>query len=107
MTRIFVDLPLHVGATITLSDSAAHHLISVLRQRAGAAVTLFNGRGGEYAGIIDTQTRRSATLSVHELASRKQSKSPRTARSWHAAVSLTPAPIALTAPCLRSAIIAR
>ena len=37
---------------LTLSEDAAHHAIRVLRLREGDDVTLFNGRGGEFAARI-------------------------------------------------------
>lgn len=36
------------GQRIPLPEAIAHHASRVLRLRAGAALTLFNGRGGEY-----------------------------------------------------------
>jgi 16S rRNA (uracil1498-N3)-methyltransferase len=47
--RFYVDAPLRAGGTCTLSEDAAHHAAHVLRIRAGDDITLFNGRGGEYA----------------------------------------------------------
>ena len=35
-----------------LPEESAHHAVHVLRVRSGDEVTLFNGRGGEYAGRI-------------------------------------------------------
>jgi 16S rRNA (uracil1498-N3)-methyltransferase len=50
--RFFVDAPLRAGSVCTLSEEAAHHAIHVLRLREGEDITLFNGRGGEYAARI-------------------------------------------------------
>jgi 16S rRNA (uracil1498-N3)-methyltransferase len=50
--RFYVDAPLRAGGSCLLPADSAHHAIHVLRLRAGDAVTLFNGRGGEYAGRI-------------------------------------------------------
>lgn len=50
--RFFIDAPLRAGGSCVLSEDAAHHAIHVMRLRAGDSVTLFNGRGGEYAGRI-------------------------------------------------------
>jgi 16S rRNA (uracil1498-N3)-methyltransferase len=50
--RFFVDAPLRAGGVCTLSEDAAHHAIHVLRLREGEAITLFNGRGGEFAARI-------------------------------------------------------
>jgi len=49
--RFFVPVDLALGAEIRLPDRAAHHL-AVLRLRGGDGVTLFNGRGGEFAAEL-------------------------------------------------------
>jgi 16S rRNA (uracil1498-N3)-methyltransferase len=46
--RVFLDAPLAPGNDISLEDAPAHHLARVLRLREGDALTLFNGRGGEW-----------------------------------------------------------
>jgi 16S rRNA (uracil1498-N3)-methyltransferase len=50
--RFYLDAPLRAGSVCTLSEDAAHHAIHVLRLREGDEVTLFNGRGGEFAARI-------------------------------------------------------
>jgi 16S rRNA (uracil1498-N3)-methyltransferase len=50
--RFFLDAPLRAGSVCTLSEDAAHHAIHVLRLREGEDITLFNGRGGEFAARI-------------------------------------------------------
>src|SRR5687767_12712658 len=50
--RFYVDAPLRAGGVCALSEDAAHHAIHVLRLREGEDVTLFNGRGGEFAARI-------------------------------------------------------
>ncbi len=50
--RVYVDLPLASGSEIELPEATANHAVRVLRLRAGAALTLFNGRGGEYAATL-------------------------------------------------------
>jgi 16S rRNA (uracil1498-N3)-methyltransferase len=50
--RFYLDAPLRAGSVCTLSEDAAHHAIHVLRLREGEDVTLFNGRGGEFAARI-------------------------------------------------------
>lgn len=62
MTRIHVDLPLASDASIDLPDAAARHVAQVLRMRAGEALTLFDGRGGEYAAIIEAAERRTVRV---------------------------------------------
>ena len=49
--RFFAPVDLALGAEIRLPDRAAHHL-AVLRLRGGDGVTLFNGRGGEFAAEL-------------------------------------------------------
>ncbi len=55
--RFYVDAPLRAGGSCLLPEDSAHHAIHVLRLRPGDAVTLFNGRGGEYAARIASMER--------------------------------------------------
>jgi len=66
LTRVYVDEPLASGAQIRLGESAAGHVVRVLRLRSGDVLTLFNGRGGEYAASIDKLHGGEVTLSVGE-----------------------------------------
>jgi 16S rRNA (uracil1498-N3)-methyltransferase len=52
VARFYCETALRAGGNATLPEDAAHHAVHVLRLRAGDEVTLFNGRGGEYAGRI-------------------------------------------------------
>jgi 16S rRNA (uracil1498-N3)-methyltransferase len=49
--RLHVDLPLSRGASLTLPAGAARH-VQVLRLQPGAAMTLFDGRGGEWSAAV-------------------------------------------------------
>lgn len=51
--RFFCDVPLSAGARIALPEALAHHALRVLRLRAGEAVILFNGQGGEYPAMLE------------------------------------------------------
>src|SRR5699024_1634700 len=62
--RVFVDMPLTVGATVDLPDDKAHHLHKVLRLTSGAPVTLFNGDGNEYDARVTHSERKVVTLSI-------------------------------------------
>jgi 16S rRNA (uracil1498-N3)-methyltransferase len=55
--RFYLDAPLRTGGVCTLSEDAAHHAVHVLRLREGDDVTLFNGRGGEFAARIASMQR--------------------------------------------------
>jgi 16S rRNA (uracil1498-N3)-methyltransferase len=52
MPRFYLDAPLRAGSSILLTEDSAHHAVHVLRVRTGDEVTLFNGRGGEFAARI-------------------------------------------------------
>jgi len=66
LTRVYVDGALEPGTRLTLPASAAAHLTRVLRLRPKAAVTLFNGQGGEYAASIEQVRGGKVTLAVGE-----------------------------------------
>jgi 16S rRNA (uracil1498-N3)-methyltransferase len=55
--RLFVDQPLRAGDTFALPAGPARH-VQVLRLQPGAALTLFNGEGGEWDATV-TQMGRS------------------------------------------------
>ncbi|GGE65046.1 16S rRNA (uracil(1498)-N(3))-methyltransferase [Massilia psychrophila] len=63
MPRFYCPQPMAVGETITLPDQVAHHAW-VVRLLAGAALTLFNGDGGEYAAELAELGKKSATARV-------------------------------------------
>lgn len=50
--RFFCPQALAPGALLALPENAARHAVRVLRLTAGQAITLFDGRGGEYAARI-------------------------------------------------------
>jgi len=52
LTRIHVAGPLAADSEITLPAQSGEHLTRVLRLEPGAAFTLFDGRGGEYAAQL-------------------------------------------------------
>ena len=52
MPRFYVDTALRAGMNCLLPEDGAHHAVHVLRVRAGDDITLFNGKGGEYAARI-------------------------------------------------------
>jgi 16S rRNA (uracil1498-N3)-methyltransferase len=66
LTRVYIDAALEPGALLALSGGAAGHLTRVLRLRPRAALTLFNGRGGEYAASIERVDGSEVTVAVGE-----------------------------------------
>lgn len=67
MPRFYCPQPLVNGSTIELPEAVAHHL-HVVRLQPGAALTLFNGEGGQYrATLVETGKRRAtAVIDAHE-----------------------------------------
>ena len=55
--RFYLDAPLRAGGVCALPEDSAHHAVHVLRLREGDDVTLFNGRGGEFAARISSMQR--------------------------------------------------
>jgi 16S rRNA (uracil1498-N3)-methyltransferase len=51
--RIFCDVRLGPGAQFALAPDAAQHVSRALRLTIGDALTVFDGRGGEYAATIE------------------------------------------------------
>jgi 16S rRNA (uracil1498-N3)-methyltransferase len=64
VTRCFVDQPLRCGATLILPPAPSAHIGRVLRLRAGTMLTLFDGRGGEYAAEIRSVDRDGVSVQV-------------------------------------------
>jgi 16S rRNA (uracil1498-N3)-methyltransferase len=52
------------GGELILTDNEAHHALRVLRLRAGDAVIVLDGAGGEYAGHVAGLDKRSVRLSI-------------------------------------------
>lgn len=63
--RYFVDKPI-IGNDVTLSGAEAHHLLHVMRARAGAEITLFDGSGAEFTGRIQQVARDRLELTIVE-----------------------------------------
>ena len=61
--RLFVDPPLRAEASLALPESAARH-VQVLRLQPGAALTLFDGRGGEWNATVLRMGRRDVDVQV-------------------------------------------
>jgi 16S rRNA (uracil1498-N3)-methyltransferase len=64
VTRVYVDAPLSPGATVALPESAAGHLLRVLRLGVGDACVLFNGDGRDYDARIAGAGKRDASVDV-------------------------------------------
>ncbi len=61
--RYFVETPI-TGGRVTLARAEAHHLIHVMRGKAGDRVVLFDGTGAEFDARIDRVGRTDADLTI-------------------------------------------
>lgn len=64
--RIYQAVPLKVENTVTLDAQAAAHVARALRLKLDDRVTLFNGEGGEYAGVLSQVSKREITVKLLE-----------------------------------------
>ena len=73
LTRVYVPVPLAGLATLQLPEGPSGHLARVLRLEVGAALTLFDGRGGEYAASITAIAKQgvSVSLGAHQAVERE------------------------------------
>src|SRR3954451_19876747 len=64
LTRCHVDTALSPSARITLPESAAAHLVRVLRLREGDECVLFNGDGNDYRARIASAGKREVVAQI-------------------------------------------
>ena len=64
--RIYTDTELRAGATVELKGGAARHVNQVLRMGPGEPLILFNGHGGEFAGVILAGDRHNVQVELQE-----------------------------------------
>jgi 16S rRNA (uracil1498-N3)-methyltransferase len=64
LTRCFVPPPLCAGEARLLPEQVSNHVARVLRARAGDALTLFDGRGGEFPATIERIDRHGVRVQV-------------------------------------------
>ncbi|HEX4267128.1 MAG TPA: 16S rRNA (uracil(1498)-N(3))-methyltransferase [Steroidobacteraceae bacterium] len=66
LTRVHVAPPLAAGHRHTIEGDAANHITRVLRLEPGAPLTVFDGRGGEYAARIESLRKHAVIIEVQE-----------------------------------------
>lgn len=66
LTRLYFSEPVPEHGVCRLPPAQAHHVLHVLRLAAGEAVTLFDGRGAEYAATIAHAGKAGVTVNVGE-----------------------------------------
>jgi 16S rRNA (uracil1498-N3)-methyltransferase len=63
MPRFFCPMPLAAGSSLDLPPATARH-VQVLRLQPGAAITLFNGEGGEFEALVEQMRRSEVRVQV-------------------------------------------
>lgn len=64
VSRLYVDFPLTPNGQVELDDESGHYVRTVLRLKKDDGIILFNGKGGEYAGILGEVSRKSVMVNV-------------------------------------------
>jgi 16S rRNA (uracil1498-N3)-methyltransferase len=64
--RFFVEAAPRPGVALELAEESAHHAVNVLRVRSGEEVTVFDGRGGEYAARVTSIQKKKVLLDILE-----------------------------------------
>jgi 16S rRNA (uracil1498-N3)-methyltransferase len=66
LTRVFVEAPVTAGKRVVVEGSAVNHITRVLRLRSGDALTVFDGRGGEFGARIEEFRKDAVVVAVEE-----------------------------------------
>ena len=66
VSRLYLPAQLVSGEQVALDEDSAHYLRTVLRLKKAAAVTVFNGTGGEWRGKVIEVHRKQVIVSVGE-----------------------------------------
>jgi len=69
--RIFHIGELSSGLTVMLDPFASHHLLQVLRKKAGERFIMFNGNGGEFDAVLISANKKTACVEIGEWHERK------------------------------------
>lgn len=64
MSRLYLPMPLAAGQTLVLDEERAHYLRTVLRLKAGDALQLFDGRGGEYTAWLSVVSKKTVSVEI-------------------------------------------
>jgi 16S rRNA (uracil1498-N3)-methyltransferase len=62
--RLYVDMPLATGATLTLPPPQSHYLAQVMRRQPGDFVRLFDGASGEWAARVVTVGKKAVVVTL-------------------------------------------
>lgn len=80
--RIYSSEPLAADGSLELPESAARHIVQVLRLSIGSELTLFDGSGLEYPGTIESATKSKVMVQLGSALS-ATTESPLRICLWH------------------------
>ena len=66
MFRVYTPENCSLNTTLVLSNESSQHILKVLRHQIGDSITLFNGQGGEYKGLITDIQKKNAIIELTE-----------------------------------------
>ncbi len=66
LPRLFIDIPMQLGAEIALDKDQTNYLVNVLRRGAGDTCVVFNGRDGAFLAEIAQASKKTVTLHLAE-----------------------------------------
>lgn len=66
LSRFYTEQSLSQGQAVTLEETTSHHLLRVLRLKAGESLLLFNGDGKEYRAILEESAKKQARVLVQD-----------------------------------------
>lgn len=69
--RIYYTGDLCSGLTVMLDANASHHLLQVLRKKAGERFFIFNGQGGEFDATLISANKKTACVEIGSFYTRK------------------------------------
>ncbi|MAJ86648.1 MAG: 16S rRNA (uracil(1498)-N(3))-methyltransferase [Porticoccaceae bacterium] len=64
--RIFVDIDLDSNVEVTLDGAQTHYLRTVLKLTHSDPIVVFNGKGGEYSGVLSSSSKTSVTVQLEK-----------------------------------------
>jgi 16S rRNA (uracil1498-N3)-methyltransferase len=62
--RIYHPGDLSTGLTVLLETNTSHHLLQVLRKKAGERFWIFNGNGGEFEALLVSANKKTACIEI-------------------------------------------
>jgi 16S rRNA (uracil1498-N3)-methyltransferase len=75
LPRFYTQQALSPGQSVTLEETSSHHLLRVLRLKAGESLLLFNGDGSEYQAVLKEVDSKRARVLVADV-TRPERESP-------------------------------